>query len=277
MKATSRAIPRRSAARSGFTLLELVAVIGIIAIMAIVVVGGFNGIVRAISRDTGSSAIRRALNLARQQACVDGEDVYVWVTGLDTYVLVRKAGTISDRRASDDAASSFEWGNGKSLSNLGYGKALWIFDAYADLAPAGINLSFDDSYDEDAVRFVFDQYKGLLVFDMKDQAMANVIVPPRFNPGADAWFFGVDSSEAGSAFKAGSDYGWLVLPVQYLPKGYVFNDVVGNDGSFDRNKKIFARFLPTGALSTDSADSFTVLETSTGNTVTIKADTGKPQ
>ena len=57
--------PRRPAARSGFTLLELVAVIGIISIMAIVVVGGFNGIVRAISGDTGVSAITRALNLSK--------------------------------------------------------------------------------------------------------------------------------------------------------------------------------------------------------------------
>ncbi len=274
MKPHLHAIPRRSAARSGFTLLELVAVIGIIAIMAIVVVSGFNGIVRAISRDTGSAAIRRALNLARQQACVDGEDVYVWVTGLDTYVLVRKAGTISDTSPN---ARSFTWGNGKSLDNLGNGKALWIFDAYADLAPAGINISFDDSYDEDAVRFVFDQYKGILVFDMTEQAMANVIVPPMFEPGADAWVFGVDSSEAGSAFKRGSNYGWLVLPVQYLPKGYVFDGTFNSEGAFDKTKKIFARFLPTGALGPGSTDSFTVLETSTGNTVTIKADTGKPE
>ena len=274
MKANRHAIPRRSAARSGFTLLELVAVIGIIAIMAIVVVGGFNGIVRAISRDTGSAAIRRALNLARQQACVDGEDVYVWVTGLDTYVLVRKAGTISKTSSN---ARSFTWGNGKSLANLGNGKALWIFDTYADLAPAGINISFDDTYDEDAVRFVFDQYKGILVFDMTEQAMANVIVPPMFEPAADAWVFGVDRSEAGSAFKEGSNYGWLVLPVQYLPKGYVFDGTFNSEGAFDKTKKIFARFLPTGALGPGSTDSFKVLETSTGNIVTIKSDTGKTE
>ena len=273
MRDERHAIHLRRAARSGFTLLELVAVIGIIAIMAVVVVGGFNGIVRAISRDTGASAIRRALNLARQQACVDGEDVYVWVTGLDSYVIVRRAGTISDRNSN---SRSFEWGNDKSLDNLGNGKALWIFDEYADLASAGINISFDDSYDEESVRYVFDQYTGILVFDMTDEAMANVIVPPMFAPEADAWVFGVNSGDAGSAFKVGSDYGWLVLPVQYLPKGYVFDGTFNSEGAFDKSKKIFAHFLPTGSLETDgSTDSFTILETSTGNTVTVNADTGR--
>jgi prepilin-type N-terminal cleavage/methylation domain-containing protein len=258
--------PRRPAARSGFTLLELVAVIGIISIMAIVVVGGFNGIVRAISGDTGVSAITRALNLARQQACIDGKPVYVWVTGLDSYVLVRKSGTISDRNTE---TRSFEWGTGRSLDNLGNGKALWLFDSYADLAAAGINIPFDDSYTEDAVRYVFDQYKGILVFDMTEGGMANVVVPPMYAPGADAWVFGVDRSDAGSKFKKGSDYGWLVLPVQYLPKGYVF------DGSFDDGTGAFKKdydkkvcFNPSG--SPDKETEFPILETATGKTGSVK-------
>ena len=258
---------RRPAARSGFTLLELVAVIGIIAIMAIVVVGGFNGIVRAISGDTGVSALTRSLNLARQQACIDGKPVYVWVTGLDSYVLVRKSGTISDRNTD---SRSFEWGTkGKSLDNLGNGKALWLFDEYADLASAGMNIPFDDSYDEDAVRYVFDQYKGILVFDMTEGAMANVIVPPMYATGADAWVFGVNRDDAGSNFKKGSDYGWLVLPVQYLPKGYVF------DGSFDDGTGAFKRdydkkvcFEPSG--SPDKETEFPILETATGKTGYVK-------
>ena len=105
--------------------------------------------------------------------------------------------------------------------------------------------------------------------------MANVIVPPMYEPGADALVFGVDKDEGNGYFKVGNDYGWLVLPVQYLPKGYVFDGSFDAEGAFKRDFKKFAHFLPTGALDTDSTDEFVILETATGNTVSVKADTGK--
>ena len=249
---------------SGFTLLELVAVIGIIAIMSVVVVGGFNSILRAISGDTADSGLKRILNAARQQACVDGQDVYVWVTGMNSYAVVRKAGTVTGRNT---GSRDFEWGTDKSLSNLGDGRALWLFDAYADLGNVGLSFSFDDDFEENDVRAVFDQYKGLLVFDMEDGTMANVIVPPTFANASDAWVFGVEKSEAGSSFKVGSDYGWVVLPEQYLPKGYVFDGSFDADGSFKKGYDRKVRFDPTGVP--DAETDFPVKEVSTGGLITV--------
>ncbi len=257
--------PPARRAGAGFTLLELVAVIGIIAVMSLVVVGGFNGIIRAVSRDTGGAAIQRALNIARQQACVDGEDAYVWVTGIDSYAIVRKAGTLSDR---SEQARDFSWGNGNSLSDLGKGRALWVFDDYADLSSMKVDFGFDDTYGEDDVRAVFDQYRGLLAFDMTDGTMANVIVPPMYAKDADSWVFGVEKNEAGTSFKAGDDYGWLVLPEQILPKGYAFDGSFDSNGAFrkDYDKKV--RFAPTGVP--DAETTFTILELATGATETVK-------
>jgi prepilin-type N-terminal cleavage/methylation domain-containing protein len=262
------AAARRRAA-AGFTLLELVAVIGIIAVMSLVVVGGFNGIIRALSADTGTAALVRALNLARQQACVDGETVYVWITGMDSFSIVRRAGTIAERT---NDAQDFVWAGG-SLHDPSDGRAVWVFDSYADLSNAGIDFSFDETYDEDAVRAVFDQYTGMLAFDMDSGTMANVIVPPTYNKEADAWVFGVDKSAAGTdGFKAGHDYGWLVIPEQFLPKGYVFADSFDSSGAWkkDYDKKVC--FDPTGVP--DGEITFPVLETATGKTGYVKV-TGK--
>lgn len=250
---------------SGFTLLELIAVIGIIAIMSLVVLGGFNGIGRALARESGESTLRRALNLARQQACVDGQDVYVWVTGVNSFAVVRKAGTVTDRKTS--ASLSFDYAGGKkSISDLGNGNALWVYDAYADLGAAGLGISFDDeTWDDVSVHAVLDNYKGLLIFDMEDGTMANVVVAPMFNTAADAWVFGVNKDEAGSSFSEGHDYGWLVMPQQSLPKGYVFEGSYKEDGSWKTGYKKNVRFLADGTVD-GGGTTFEILETATGTT-----------
>lgn len=266
--APAAARPRRGGS-AGFTLLELVAVIGIIAIMSAIVLGGFNGMLRAISEDTGASALRRSCNLAWQQALVDGNDVFVWVTGVDSYVIVRRAGTVTDF---NDGSRSYSWGDGQSLDNLADGRARWVFDDYADLGNVGVSFAFNDDDTEASVREVFDQYKGLLAFDLDAKVLANVIVPPMHDKSADAWVFGVDKSSAGSGgFKTGHDYGWLVVPEQYLPKGYVFDGTFNqNDGAWNGAVK-YIRYpgdggTPDGPLENE----ITIVETATGKTFSVK-------
>ena len=52
--------------------------------MSVIVVSGYSGITRSLSAQAGTDALKRTLLLARQQACVDGVDTYVWVTGVDS-------------------------------------------------------------------------------------------------------------------------------------------------------------------------------------------------
>lgn len=209
--------------RSGFTLLELVAVIGIIALMSVLVVAGFSGIMRAVSATSGTDALRRAINLARQQACIDGMDTYVWVTGIDKFAVVRKVGTIASRNPGSSMTPPYL---GVSRSD-----ARWIVDEFADIDMSGLKIAGTDAPD------VFVQrYTGIKAFDMTDNVMADIKYPPWLSPLDDAWVFGI--SKDASGFSGGSVYGWLVFPEQSLPSGYVF------ENSFD---KTTGKFNPTPA------------------------------
>ncbi len=249
--------------RAGFTLLELVAVIGIIALMAAIVVAGYSGIMKAVSATSGTDAMRRALNLARQQACVDGEDTYVWVTDVNKFAVVRKAGTISDaftgtrdfkQRAGAQTVGvsvSQKKKNGKNIS------IRWIEDDFADLASAGQSFSLDplgegeDTTDaETQLEDLIQNYSGIQVFDMKTAKMADVEIPPWFEQEDDAWVFGIDSSKSG--FAKGSDYGWLIYPEQTLPGGYVFKGSYSTSadkaGDFDESYDKKIHFLSDGSV-----------------------------
>ena len=249
--------PARRRARAGFTLLELVAVIGIIALMSVVVVGGFNGIMRAISDTSGADAMRRALMLARQQACVDGEDTYVWVTGMNKFAVVRRAGTVTSSTSGSRNPSYLQvGGREKSVS------AKWIEDEYADLAQATESFAIDANTLNDDIDAIVNKYKGIRVFDMSTAKMADITVPPWFDGKKDAWVFGIDSGASG--FAAGADYGWLIYPEQTLPAGYVFAGSYDSNGAFKENYDTKAHFLSDGTV--ENAVDFPVYEVSVKKT-----------
>jgi len=247
----------RTRGRAGFTLLELVAVIGIIALMSVVVVGGFNGILRAIADTSGADAMRRALMLARQQACVDGEDTYVWVTGMNTFAVVRKAGTVSAVSSGSRNPSYLQvGGREKSIS------AKYIEDEYADLASAEQGFVIDDATESADIDEIVNKYKGIRVFDMSTAKMADVTVPPWFDGKKDAWVFGIAKDAGG--FAVGADYGWLIYPEQTLPAGYVFADSYDSNGAFKENYDTKVHFLADGTV--DSPAAFPIYEVSVKKT-----------
>lgn len=247
----------RTRGRAGFTLLELVAVIGIIALMSVVVVGGFNGILRAIADTSGADAMRRALMLARQQACVDGEDTYVWVTGMNTFAVVRKAGTVSAVSSGSRNPSYLQvGGREKSIS------AKYIEDEYADLASAEQGFVIDDATESADIDEIVNKYKGIRVFDMSTAKMADITVPPWFDGKKDAWVFGIAKDAGG--FAVGADYGWLIYPEQTLPAGYVFADSYDSNGAFKENYDTKVHFLADGTV--DSPAAFPIYEVSVKKT-----------
>lgn len=247
----------RTRGRAGFTLLELVAVIGIIALMSVVVVGGFNGILRAIADTSGADAMRRALMLARQQACVDGEDTYVWVTGMNTFAVVRKAGTVSAVSSGSRNPSYLQVG-GRETSVA----AKYIEDEYADLASAEQGFVIDADTLATDINDIVKNYKGIRVFDMSTAKMADITVPPWFDGKKDAWVFGIAKDAGG--FAVGADYGWLIYPEQTLPAGYVFADSYDSSGKFKENYNKKVHFLADGRVETDAV--FPIYEVSAKKT-----------
>ena len=253
----------RSRGQSGFTLLELVAVIGIIALMSVIVVGGFNGIMRAISDTSGSDAMRRALMLARQQACVDGEDTFVWVTDMDKFAVVRKAGTISSSTSGSRYPSYLQVGDRTKAVT-----AKWIEDEYADLTSATQSFVIDEDTTADSIDDIVKKYHGIKVFDMKAATMADITVAPWFDGKKDVWVFGITNNASG--FAAGSDYGWLIYPEQTLPAGYVFADSYDSSGNFNKSYNKMVHFLADGE--TEEAVDFPIYEVSAKRTRTVKVD-----
>ena len=183
--------------RGGFTLLELVAVIGIIAVMSVIVVSGYSGITRSLSAQAGTDTLKRLLLLARQQACVDGVDTYVWVTGVDSFVVVRRAGTVCHEPTTGRRKPGYlQTGGEFSVSSN------WIVDDYADLGGASMDFRFDGSSTNEQKEKAIEAYASgenvMLVFDMDAAKTAVIEYPPFFDASIDAWAFGISSVPSGS-------------------------------------------------------------------------------
>ena len=264
------------ASGAGFTLLELIAVMGIIVALSLVVAGSYSGMLRAISAQAGVNAIRKIVTLSRQHACVDGSRTYFWVTGLNTYVLCRKAGTVSAR--STGARSGADLPPYLASSGGSY-TALWIVDRYSDLGSS--SESFDSSVSNTGnsdlgATMKTNGYNGALLFDLDKGLMARIQYPPWYDTRDDKWIMGVNSSTSG--FDVGDIYGWALYPERQLPKGYVF-DVAASDldsnEKMKEGKRLSFYFEPDGSAGSEgNTMKVTVIELKSGNKSSVEVSTG---
>jgi len=81
--------------RRGFTLLELLVVIGIIALLSAMTISGYFGATQGMARNKGQSQIRDVLLQARQQACMLGIRSAVIFSEGSIYAVYSEVGVLS--------------------------------------------------------------------------------------------------------------------------------------------------------------------------------------
>ena len=215
----------------GFTLIELLAVIGVIAVISVMAVGGYTGILRALSETSAGDAVSRAVQLARQQACVDGTDLWIWPTDVNKFVIVRKIGTVLETDTGSRTPSYYT----QPVNNV-----LWVLDPYADMEDSGSALTTDSGLSSEEKKAIAEDFvkgfSGLYLFDFDDESLSYYQWPPWYSEEDCAWVFGIPSkppyTSNGAYFEAGHEYGVVVQTEQSLPKGYFFEGSDDANGDF---------------------------------------------
>ena len=216
--------------RAAFTLIELIAVMGIIVALALVVGGSYAGIATSIAEGQASRQFRDALLLARQTACVNGSRTYVYLLGEDEYVICRRIGT----SCGTSGKSSYQQGDPL------YRKDSYVFyDYYTDLS------SFVSEVDRNSEQHGQDSHSSSSQYHNSDLSSEMNLFDLSSTEARYGILRGVDSNDdlgfgwnlywqprAGechnnSYFAENHDYGISIYPVRHLPKGYVFATEIG--------------------------------------------------
>lgn len=227
--------------RSAFTLIELIAVMGIIVALALVVIGSYSGMSRAIAAEQGVRQVRDALLLARQTACVNGSRIYCYILEEDQYVLCRKIGTST---GNETTHASYTSGKDPEFVKDSYP----FSDYYTDLggfvndidkAAQDYAMTNSISLSSGNAEFAYDA----LLFDLSEtekerKAVTASLRGVRRNKGSiPGWTLYYRTSDDNPLFKEGADYGIALFPIRVLPKGFTFlEDDIGK----------YVYFEPTG-------------------------------
>lgn len=235
---------------SGFTLLELLGVMGVIITMSFIVVSSFPNVMGGINDTTGSKGLRDAVQLARQHAMLDNSRVFLIVSGIDSYVMCREGGIISESGSGNVEISYL---GDKSVN------AYWVYDEWADWE--SLSEIYTSIYTSDAIEDMIkntskdSKFKGLTMYDLDEGKSARVLYPPFVNKSKDLWCLGFHKSNIKSGmFDPGNSYGWVIYEERYLPKGYIFDfdHFDEKEGEFIEGSGDIICFNPDGTLDTSS-------------------------
>lgn len=230
---------RASSGRSGFTLIELIAVMGIVIALALVVTSGYSGIARSIAQGQSTRQVRDSLLLARQTACVNGVEVYVYILDETQFIICRKIGT------SSGSLGNASYQSGKDP--LYHKDAKVYCDYYTDLSSfvSEIDTGSESAGQSDSSSLYKDSdLSGSMdLYDLSaNELCAATLRGVEYNKDLGfGWLLYCkprkgESSIPGSFLDEGHDYGVPIHPIRALPKGYVFLNKAGD----------FVSFSPTG-------------------------------
>ena len=171
--------------KKGFTLLELLAVMGIMLIMATIGITAYRGMVTGSGITASLGHLRQTLSLARQQAIMQGKNAYVvfvQTTNESWYVTCLGQGTKTDR----------------------YGSARYLVDKYeSELGQvASSSVLFNLSKDKAVYGQTFSEVSSAPIYDSALLAWEIVVDDPIWTDGA--------------------RYGWEVSKRVQLPRGFRF-------------------------------------------------------
>ena len=243
--------------RSGFSLLELLAVMSIMAMLSTVAVTGYFSAVRGMARRSAVKHLVNTLVLARQRACIEGARISVMLynenTGVPSYVVCKEIGTVSKKSGNqlidefETLGKFFNLGGqamsgsmGEMLSMRLYNMTVggwwevypWVKEEY------GRVTGRDSAYD--LARNLTPKPYDLPVYVFtKNQQVTSQRRPANEPPGG---------------WRVGHSYGIEAVPVNSLPRGILFDDL---DERVDR-RAICITFRPDG--SAEQAQSIRLVE-----------------
>ncbi|HOF62443.1 MAG TPA: type II secretion system protein [Candidatus Latescibacteria bacterium] len=251
--------PIRGAARTrknrgGFSLVELLAVMAIVAMLSTLAVTSYFSAIRGMTSRTARDNFYNALMMARQRACIDGCRVSLII--FNDAAAFDAAGTaISDLAASfvvcrELGRFSFVGGNGNLL-----------FDEFSDLGslfrPKQAGDSSSTSHAGAVKLYNLSRGTWTLVGPYVDWRTVGSSVDLLYSGGS----FSINAhalerltgsgtaSGSGVSWETGDSYGVEITPVKALPKGYVFDELNNNLSSMQTLTEVKSvTFEPDGTV-----------------------------
>lgn len=249
--------------RSGFTLLELLAVMSMMALLTTLAVTSYFSAVSGMARRSAVKSVVNTLTLARQRACMEGARInVVFYNELHGY----KKDEDGNMTSTEDYLPSFVIV--KAMGRISKIALPKIFDEFSDLSVTFQTL--DKINSEQGGNVSLNTFPGRLrlynltrggwwmVLPFVDKE-TNVSLPN--SDSIECYYFMCDTAKThGNAASAlvGDVYGVDAGPVGSLPKGFAIDGLDTEDDSFQ------VCFLPDGSTDTsisDSRSSITLVET----------------
>ncbi|MEI7901015.1 MAG: type II secretion system protein [bacterium] len=255
------------AKRRGFSLLELLAVMSIMAMLSALAVTSYFNAVRGMARRSAVKHLANTLILARQRACMEGARVSVMlfneVIGYDTagkaklapsYVVCRELGRISyiNQGVLVDEFSS--------LDKM-FGTAVWSSDYLGSIRLYNLSQGrWSNVYPSVQSPKPPDRLSAYQRNAQGQQVLCDI---PAFG-------FAINKKVKNpndASWSVGDSYGLEVVPINSLPRGFEFDDLKANI-----DKVVYVIFQPDGSASAKKISIRTTLPPVVSSSVTVEGD-----
>ncbi len=252
--------------RGGFSLIELLAVMAIVAMLSTLAVTSYFSAIRGMSSRTARDNFYNALVMARQRACIDGCRVSLII--FNEAAAFDPSGT-----AISDLAASFVVC--RELGRFSFVSGNFLFDEFSDLGSLFRKKQAGDSAGTSAGSvklYNLSQGAWTLVGPYVDWKTVGSSAELLYSGGSFSIkahalerLTGSGTASTGSTnWKTGDSYGVEITPIKSLPKGFVFDELNNNLTSGDTLKDVRSvTFEPDGS-------------TIRGATFTIRSQTRDP-